>query len=583
MSHTTSVPVWILALLRPHWRQALLAAIALLLGSLSWLALGQGVKYLVDQGFGSSNGSGSDTIDAVMLGILGLSGISGVAAFFRFYLMTWLGERLSADIRQSVYAHLLTLSPQFYQNTRTGEVISRFTSDTTVLQHAVGMSLSMALRSSVTIIGGLVMMLLASVELTLYVLLAVPAVLVPIKLLGKKVRRFARRSQDAVAQISVHVDESLHAIHTVQSYGHESEAQRGFEQRVEAVLSAASKRIYYRAWLVASVMTLSIGAITIVAWLGAHKVLNGAMSAGEISAFLFYALVTAGAVATISEVLGEVQRASGAGSRLLELLNSPVDIVAPVPATPLPQPLQGQLILRDLYFAYPSDPQQHALAGLNLQLQAGQRTAIVGPSGAGKSTLLQLLQQFYRPQRGQILLDGIDLATVDPHPLRQQFALVPQQPVIFASSVLDNIRYGRLEASDDEVYAAAAAANASEFIEQLSNGYHTELGERGVRLSGGQKQRIAIARAMLAQRPLLLLDEATSALDARSEQLVQQGLGRLMAGKTSLIIAHRLATVMDADRIVVLNQGRIEAIGTHQQLLQQSALYAELAQLQLVG
>ncbi|WP_028117851.1 ABC transporter transmembrane domain-containing protein [Ferrimonas senticii] len=584
MAQFSSVLAWLWSLLRPHRGRAILAALALLAGSLTWLAMGQGVKYLVDAGFGEAAASaGSGAIDQAMGLLLGLSLIGAIAAFFRFYLMTWLGEQICADIRRQVYAHLLRLSPQFYLHTRTGEVISRFTADTTVLQNAVGMSFSMALRSGVTAIGGIVMMLYSSAELTLYVLLAVPMVLIPIKLLGKQVRRYSKASQDKVAAIGSHVDESLHAIHTVQSYGHEAHDSQRFNQRIEAVLTAASKRIYYRAWLLSSVMLLSITAITLVAWRGAYQVLSGAMSAGEISAFLFYAMITAGSAATISEVVGELQRASGAGDRLLELLNSAVDIVAPAKPQSLPQPIQGSLTLEQLCFAYPPEPQRLVLNDLCLTVAAGERIALVGPSGAGKSTLLQLLQLFYRPTSGRVLLDGIDINQLDPHLLRQQFALVPQEPVIFAGNVLENIRYGQPQASLSQVQAAAEAAGVAEFVEALPDGYHTELGERGVRLSGGQKQRVVIARAMLAARPILLLDEATSALDSLSEQLVQQGLEQLMQGRTSLIIAHRLATVLSADRIVVLNHGRIQAIGTHAELLKQSPLYAEIAQLQLLA
>ncbi len=575
---------WIGKLLWPYRKLAIAAVLALLVGAGTWLAMGQGVQLLVDRGFGAAESPlrGADGIDQAMALILGLAIVGGIASFWRFYLMTWLGERISADLRRQVYGHLLRLSPQFYQQIRTGEVISRFTADTTVLQNAIGMSISMALRSSVTALGGLVMMLYSSVELTLYVLFAVPLVLVPIKLLGQRVRRYSRASQDAVAAIGAHVDENLHAIHTVQSYGYEAHSQQRFDHYIEQVLRAAGQRIRYRAWLLASVMCLSISAITVVAWRGAYLVLDGAMSNGEISAFLFYAMITAGAVATLSEVLGEVQRARGAGERLLELLCAPVDIDAPKVPHPVPATVTGALTFKQVSFAYPSDPQRPALRDVSLQIQAGERIALVGASGAGKSTVLQLLQRFYQPQQGQILLDGIDLAAWEPSVLRQQFALVPQEPVIFADSVMENIRFGRPSASDEEVQAAATAAAADAFIQTLSDGYQTQLGERGVRLSGGQKQRLAIARAMLSARPLLLLDEATSALDSHSEQGVQQGLSQLMKGKTAIIIAHRLATVQDADRIVVLDNGRIEAIGSHAQLLQQSALYASLAQLQLL-
>ncbi|SDI81172.1 ATP-binding cassette, subfamily B [Ferrimonas sediminum] len=579
-SRVAAVVPWLGTLLKPYRRRVAAACVALALGSLSWLALGQGVKLLVDEGFLSGNG---ERLNQIMLVVLGINLVGGTAAFFRFYLMSWLGERVSADIRSRVYQHLLTLSPDFYESTRTGEVISRFTSDTTVIQTVVGMSLSMALRSSVTLVGGLVMMLVTSPLMTLYVTIAVPVVLVPIKVLGARVRTFARDSQDRVADIGAYVDETLHEIHTVQAYTHEQVDRTHFQGRVEAVIDAAASRIYYRALLIALVMSLSIGAITLVAWLGALQVLSGGLSAGELTAFLFYAVMVAGAVATISEVIGEVQRAAGATERLMELLDTQPSIVAPASPRSLPSPVRGELTLQGLGFAYPSAPNLPVLSDLALTIEPGERVALVGPSGAGKSTLFQLLQHFYLPQQGRILLDGIDIQQLAPTELRQQFALVPQESVIFATSALENVRYGRPEATLVEVHAACRAARAHQFIEALPNGYDTDLGERGVRLSGGQKQRIAIARALLADRPVLLLDEATSALDAASEQQVKLALDELMKGKTTLIIAHRLATVVNADRIVVMEQGRIAAVGTHRELVAQNALYKQLADLQLVS
>lgn len=576
----TSVLKWVVSMLVPYKRQVVFASLALLVGSLSWLAIGQAIKALVDEGFSTSDSSALNQAMTIMLS-LGL--LSGVAAYFRFYFMTWLGERVSAEMRRRVYHHLLSLSPQFYESTKTGEVISRFTSDTTVLQNAIGMSLSMALRSSVTLVGGMVLMLVSSWQLTLYVLVAVPVVLVPIKVLGTKVRHFARASQDRVADIGAYVDESLHSIHTVQSYAHEQQDKHRFGERIDEVLVAASSRIRYRALLIASVMALSVCAITAVAWMGVLQVVEGSLSAGELSAFMFYAVVTAGAVATISEVLGEIQRASGAGERLLELLHVEPAIVSPQSPLALPTPCRGCLSIQEVEFAYPSVPEQPILSRFTLEVEPGERVALVGPSGAGKSTLLQLLQRFYEPQQGCIALDGVDISQLDLAKLRCQFALVPQEPTIFADTVLENIRYGRSDASEAQVQAAAVAACADEFIQGFEQGYQTQLGERGVRLSGGQKQRIAIARALLADRPILLLDEATSALDARSELLVQQALERLMANRTCLIIAHRLATVIDADRIVVVDKGQIQAIGTHHELLESSALYRDFAELQLVS
>ena len=576
---TSAVLPWLVAFLKPyHWR-VLLAVTCLLVGSLAWLALGQGVRLLVDEGFVAGNAS---RLNELVGWILLISAISASAAFCRFYLMTWLGERVSADIRNHVYRHLLKLSPAFYSETRTGEVISRFTADTTLLQSVVGSSLSMALRSGVTAIGGLLMMLLTSFKLTALVLLAVPLVLVPIIVLGRKVRRLSRASQDRLADIGAHVDESLHELHTVQSYGHESLDQQLFADKIEQVMQAAKQRIFYRALLIGLVMLLSLTAITLIGWAGALDVLQGWMSAGQLTAFLFYAVLVAGATATISEVIGEVQRAAGATERLIELSQVPVQIETVTEPRELPKPVQGRLDLQHISFAYPPSGSSAALTELELSIAPGERIALVGPSGAGKSTLFQLLQRFYQPQQGRILLDNIDIAELDLGSLRAQFALVPQDAVIFANSALENVRYGQPEATEPEVIAACKAARADEFIRELPLGYHSQLGERGVRLSGGQKQRLAIARAILANRPVLLLDEATSALDAVSEHAVKEALQHLMQGKTTLIIAHRLSTVLHVDRIVVLDKGRIIASGCHSELMASCPLYRELAELQLL-
>ncbi|MEE2002281.1 ABC transporter transmembrane domain-containing protein [Alkalimonas sp. MEB108] len=571
---------WLLAFLKPYRWQVAAAVFFLLVGSLAWLALGQGVRLLVDEGFVAGN---AGRLNQLVGWVLLISAISASAVFCRFYLMTWLGERVSADIRNRVYRHLLKLSPAFYSETRTGEVISRFTADTTLLQSVVGSSLSMALRSGVTAIGGLLMMLLTSFKLTALVLLAVPLVLVPIIVLGRKVRRLSRASQDRLADIGAHVDESLHEIHTVQSYGHERLDQQLFAGKIEQVINAAQKRIFYRALLIGLVMLLSVSAITLIGWAGALDVLQGRMSAGQLTAFLFYAVLVAGATATISEVIGEVQRAAGATERLIELSEVPVHIETVAQPQALPQPVQGRLELQQLSFSYPQAGSSAALSGLDLSIAPGERIALVGPSGAGKSTLFQLLQRFYQPQQGRILLDNIDIAELDLASLRAQFALVPQDAVIFADSVLENVRYGRPEASEAEVIAACIAARADVFIQELPEGYHSQLGERGVRLSGGQKQRLAIARAILADRPVLLLDEATSALDAVSEHAVKEALQHLMQGKTTLIIAHRLSTVLHVDRIVVLDKGRVIASGSHSELMASCPLYKELAELQLLN
>ncbi|MFQ6370700.1 ABC transporter transmembrane domain-containing protein [Shewanella sp. YIC-542] len=569
---------WLLGFLRPYrWRVAL-ALVCLLIGSLAWLSLGQGVRLMVDTGFSSED---TRQLNHVIVLMLGITAVSASAVFCRFYLMTWLGEKVSNDIRQQVYRHLLGQSRDFFARLRTGEVISRFTADTTLLQTVVGSSLSMALRSSVTVIGGLLLMGFTSWKLTALVLLAVPLVLVPVGILGRKVRQLARSSQDKVADLGAFVDETLHEIHTVQSYGHQAHDRQRFDQHLAAVLQAASGRIFYRSLLIAGVMLLSIAAIVLVTWVGAHDVIAGNISAGQLSAFLFYAVMVAGGVATISEVIGDIQRAVGASERLQELAGAPVTIAEPEHPLSLPQPLQGALALQDVQFAYPGG--DTVLQQLSFSIKPGERVALVGPSGAGKSTLFQLLQRFYLPDAGSITLDGVDISRLSLAQLRAQFALVPQESVIFADSVLENVRYGRPEATMADVIAACEAAHADEFIRHFPEGYQTYLGERGVRLSGGQKQRISIARAILADRPFLLLDEATSALDAVSEVMVKKALDRLMHGRTTLVIAHRLATVLNADRILLLDKGQLVASGSHQQLLQDSPLYHKFASLQLLA
>ncbi|WP_394209925.1 ABC transporter transmembrane domain-containing protein [Enterovibrio calviensis] len=579
-ARTRDVLQWIGTFLVPYRRQVIAAIFFLFVGSLSWLALGQGVKLVVDDGFLSGNAT---QLNNAVLIILGITLVSGVAVFGRFYLMSWLGERVSADIRIRVYNQLLNLSPSFYAKSRTGEVISRFTADTTLLQTVVGSSLSMALRSVVSVIGGLVMMAITSFTLTGMVLLAVPVVLVPIGVLGRKVRRLARVSQDRVADLGSHVDETLHEIRTVQSYNHEDADSEHFAFRVESVMGAAKERIRYRAMLMSSVVLLSTVAIILVTWVGALNVLDGSLSAGDLSAFMFYALLVAGGVATVSEVIGDIQRAAGATERLIELSVMKPDIDDPVNPADFPAHATGNITIDGVDFAYPGDNNLPVFSSLSFDVKAGERVALVGPSGAGKSSVFALLQRFFDVQSGEIALDGVPINTLSLDALRKQFALVPQESVIFATSVLENVRYGAPEASEQTVIDACKAARAHEFITELPEGYATDLGERGVRLSGGQKQRISIARAILADRPILLLDEATSALDAVSEHKVKAALDTLMKGKTSLVIAHRLATVVNADRILVLDKGELVASGSHQELMESSPLYREFAALQLVS
>jgi len=514
---------------------------------------------------------------ALMLGVIV---VMAGATFTRFYFVSWIGERVTADLRRAVFDHLLTLPPGYFEVTRTGEVISRLTNDTTVLETVIGSSASMAIRNLLLLVGGLVMLAITSAKLTLLVLVGVPIVVVPILLFGRRVRKLARATQDRVGDVGAYVDEALHEIRTVQAYGHEAIDRQRFGERVEAAFDTARQRIRQRALLVATVILLVFGAVGVILWIGGHDVVAGRISAGQLSAFVFYAVIVASAVGTISEVVGDLQRAAGATERLFELLAA--ESAVRIPATPvaLPVPPRGTVTFADVTFHYPSRPDTAALGSFSLAVAAGQKIALVGPSGAGKTTVFALLLRFYDPQRGSVRIDGVDLAAADPHEVRRRLAVVPQDPVIFATSVRENVRYGRPDASDADVHAACAAAFATEFIERLPEGYASYLGERGVRLSGGQRQRLAIARAILADRPILLLDEATSALDAESERVVQLALERLMAGRTVLIIAHRLATVRHVDRIAVIEHGRIVATGSHDELVAKSPLYARVAALQ---
>jgi ATP-binding cassette subfamily B protein len=562
---------------RPYLRQVSLAAIALLVAAGAVLAIGQGLRFVIDRGFVAAS---ADELDRALALLAVVIVVMALATFTRFYYVSWLGERVTADLRRAVFDHLLALPPGFFEVTRTGEVISRLTNDTTMLETVIGSSVSMAVRNLLLLVGGLVMLTLTSPKLTLLVLAGVPLVVAPIVLFGRRVRRLARASQDRVGDVGAYVDEALHEIRTVQAYGHEPVDRARFAERVEEAFATARRRVRQRALLVAAVIVLTFGAVGVILWIGGHDVLAGRISAGELSAFVFYAVIVASAVGTISEVVGDIQRAAGATERLFELLAVEPAIRAPADPAPMREGRGGSIDFDTVSFAYPSRPDTPALAQVSFAIGAGERVALVGPSGAGKTTVFQLLLRFYDPQAGTIRIDGVDIARADPTAVRNRLAVVPQDPVIFAASVLENVRYGRPDASDAEVRAACEAAYASEFVERLPAGYASDLGERGVRLSGGQRQRLAIARAILADRPILLLDEATSALDAESERTVQQALERLMAGRTVLMIAHRLATVRHADRILVLENGRVVAAGTHEGLVASNALYARLAALQ---
>ncbi len=495
--------------------------------------------------------------------------------------MSWLGERVSSDLRKAVFARILALHPSYFEENRSGEIMSRLTTDTTLLQSIVGSSLSMALRSTLMLIGGVIMLFITNVKLTLIVLLCVPMVLLPMKLFGRRVRTLASSSQDAIADISTYAGEVMQNIKTVHSFNRQRSELAAFDGEVDKAFAVAKKRIMQRSFLIAFVIFISFSGISFMLYSGGVDVLSGQMSGGELAAFVFYAIVVAMAVGTVAEIYGELQRAAGAAKRLLELLEVHSDIIDPAQPQSVNTQTQAAVIeFNDVSFHYPSRPLQSALSAFNLHIARGETVAIVGPSGAGKSTLFELLQRFYDVSTGNIRLHGVDIRDLTLHDIRAQMAMVAQHPVLFSADVYHNIAYGKEGATQDEVTAAAKQAFADEFINQLPDGYHSFLGERGVRLSGGQKQRIAIARAILKDPDILLLDEATSALDAQSEHHVQAALTELMKSRTTLIIAHRLSTVMHADRIVVMDQGKVVASGDHASLMQQSPLYQKLCELQ---
>jgi ATP-binding cassette subfamily B protein len=565
---------------RPYRGTLVAALTALLIASGAMLALPIALRYLIDNGFIAQD---IGTVNRYFGWFLAAALVFSVFAALRYYLVTWLGERVVADLRNAVYQRVIGMDPAFFEVTKTGEVLSRLTTDTTLVQSISGVGLSIALRSTLNLTGGLVLLVLTSPQLAAYTLVGIPVVILPVILVGRRIRNLSRQSQDRIADTSGLAGETLNAMQTVQAFTLEKLQARRYAEAVNASFITAVRRIKMNALLTVIATSLVFASITFILWLGSRAVLAGTMTGGQLGQFLMYAMMVGSSAAALSSLWGEIQRAAGAMERLSELLHAEPAIRAPVDPEHLPAKVRGRIRFEHVEFRYPSRPDSLALDDFNLEIRPGETVAIVGPSGAGKSTSFQLLLRFYEAASGRILIDDTNISRLDPLELRKQIGLVPQETVLFGESALENIRYGRPDAIEEEIKQAAVLAAADEFIRALPDGYNTFLGERGARLSGGQRQRIAIARAILKDPPILLLDEATSSLDAQSERLVQTALEGLMKDRTTLVIAHRLATVKKVDRIVVMNHGRIEAVGSHTELIRSNKLYARLAELQFGG
>ncbi|MGC6522534.1 MAG: ABC transporter transmembrane domain-containing protein [Candidatus Micropelagos thuwalensis] len=563
-------------ILQYPWR-VIGAFVSLVLAAVSTLTLPVAVRYVIDNGF---SGTDAAAVDIYFKAMMGVAVVIGIASASRFYFVSWLGERVTSDLRLAVYSHITKLSPSFFEVTKTGEVLSRLTADTTLIKTVVGSSASIALRNIFMFIGAAIMLSITSLSLSSLAVLILPMIIIPMILFGRMVRRLSRASQDRIADTSAMASETIQSIQVVQAFTHEEEDRRKFSDIVENSFATAKMRVMARSFLTALAFTLVFAGVVGILWLGAQKVVTGEMSSGTLGQFIIYAILCSTAIAALSEVWGDIQLAAGATERLVEILEVEPQIKAPQNPVTMPARVEGHVEFKDVTFNYPTRPQIAALDEFSFSVSPGETVALVGPSGAGKSTVFQLLMRFYDPSAGTVGLDDVNLQQADPLDIRQQISIVPQETVIFADTVYQNILFGRPSASANEVYAAADKALADEFVRQLPDGYDTVLGERGVTLSGGQRQRIAIARAILRNAPLLLLDEATSALDAESEKVVQMALERLMEGRTTLVIAHRLATVLKADRIIVMDSGKVIATGTHAQLLEQEGLYQRLANLQ---